>query len=138
MLITEKDEMPIVVGFDGSEGATTALKWAIGEAERHGASLKVVQAWTSGEFGNDAEQGEYTQEQLTKEVGRIMESESVRWDALAEHGSAGKILLEQAKTAQMLVVGSRGHGAFAGLALGSVGIQVATHEGAPVVVIVRQ
>lgn len=137
MLMTEQDEMTIVVGFDRSEGSTLALTWAADEAARRGAPLRVVEAWTPGQFGTDADQARCSEEQLTKAVSAAMDGRGVEWTATAQQGSAAKVLLEEAKQAQMLVVGSRGHGALAGLALGSVGIQVATHDGAPVVVIVR-
>ncbi|HLI53695.1 MAG TPA: universal stress protein [Acidimicrobiales bacterium] len=138
MVFEEQERSPIVVGFDGSEGGLAALEWAADEAIRRGVLLRVVQAWTPGEFGREAEQGQYAQEKLTQTVGAALEGLEVQWEAVAAEGSAAKVLLGHAQNAQMLVVGSRGHGAFAGLVLGSVGIQVATHDGAPVVVIVRR
>jgi nucleotide-binding universal stress UspA family protein len=136
-VVTEQDKAPIVVGFDRSKGSTVALKWAAEEAARRGAPLRVVEAWTPGEFGTDAEHASYSQEELVKAAAAVIDGAGCEWTAIAEKGSAAKVLLAQADNAQMLVVGSRGHGALAGLALGSVGIQVATHDGPPVVVIVR-
>lgn len=137
MTVTEQAHRPIVVGFDGSHGAATALEWAAGEADCRAVPLRVVKAWSPGEFGTDADQQGYAEEQLDKAVSAVIDGRNIEWSAVAEKGSAAKVLLGQAQDAQMLVVGSRGHGALSGLALGSVGIQVTTHEGAPVVVVVR-
>ena len=128
----------IVVGFDGSDGSTAALHWAVREATLRDVALEAVRAWTPGEFGTDEEMGQYTQAHLEKEMAEIITDPTLRWSALAERGSAAKVLLERGRDAQMLVVGSRGHGAISGLLLGSVSSQVATHAGAPVVVIVKE
>lgn len=127
----------IVVGFDGSAGARAALDWAVDEAEIRKAPLEVVRAWTPGEFGSDEELGEYTQNQLEKELADLLSGRSIDWSAKALRGSAGKVLLEEADGSQMLVVGSRGHGKVTGLLLGSVSTHVATHSDAPAVVIVK-
>ena len=128
----------IVIGFDGSDGSRAALDWAAHEAVLRDVELEAVRAWTPGEFGTDEEMGEYTQSHLEKELSDIVTDPAVRWSAVAERGAAAKILLERAKEAQMLVVGSRGHGTISGLLLGSVSSQVATHSGSPVVVIVKE
>jgi nucleotide-binding universal stress UspA family protein len=129
----------IVVGFDGSEGARPALDWAVDEARRRGAQLHLVRAWTSGEFGSDAEKAQYAQSTLDEQVATVRQSApSVEITTTVEQGHAAHVLLEQSKNADLLVVGSRGHGSFTGLLLGSVSQQVSTHDGAPVVVIVRR
>ena len=56
-------------------------------------------------------------------------------DAIAVHGSAASALLKTAKGADLIVVGSRGRGGFAGLLLGSVSQQVVQHAPCPVVVV---
>lgn len=128
----------IVVGFDGSEGARQALAWAAAEAALRGERICVVKAWSPGEFGTDAEIAEYQEEHLRQEVSDLMKDhEGVAWQSQAIRGSAARVLLEEAAGADMLVVGSRGHGGFTGLLMGSVSQQVITHAGAPVVVVVR-
>ncbi len=128
----------ILVGFDGSEGSLAALHWAAKEAAWRNADLEVFRAWTPGEFGTDEEMLDYTQTHLEKEVQEALGDSTVHWTAVAERGAAAKLLSERGRDAQMLVVGSRGHGAISSLLLGSVSSQVATHSGAPVVVIVKE
>jgi nucleotide-binding universal stress UspA family protein len=132
-----QEQLKIVVGYDGSEGSRRALDWGLHEAALRGAPLCVVRAWTPGEFGGDKEMVEYAQVELEKEIAEVVTSTDVLWQAVVEHGSAAKVLLKHAADAQMLVVGSRGRGGIAGLVLGSVSIEVSTHAGAPVVVIVK-
>jgi nucleotide-binding universal stress UspA family protein len=128
----------LVVGFDGSDGSRRALSWAADEARQRSAKLEVVRAWTPGEFGTNEEMGTLTQKRLEEDLASVLgappEGEVA---AVAIQGHAAKVLLEQAQDADMLVVGSRGHGGFTGLVLGSVGVHLATHDSAPVVVIVR-
>lgn len=129
----------IVVGFDGSEGSRPALVWAAEEARAKDAHLDVVRAWTPGEFGTDEEMGQLAQKGLDEDVETFFDGRrSPSVFTHAEQGHAAKVLLRQSQGADMLVVGSRGHGGFAGLLLGSVGHHVSTHDGAPVVVIVRR
>jgi nucleotide-binding universal stress UspA family protein len=129
----------IVVGFDGSEGSRRALTWAADQARQRGVKLLIVRAWTPGEFGTDEEQAQIAQKGLDDEVERFFDGgPAPDFSTLAEEGHTVKVLLRHAADADMLVVGSRGRGGFAGLILGSVSHQVATHEGAPVVVIVRR
>jgi nucleotide-binding universal stress UspA family protein len=138
MAETTQQQHRIVVGFDGSEGSRRALAWAADEARLRLAVLEIVRAWMPGEFGTDEEQGRIAQERLDDDI-RAFFAEQPPPDLAvhAEQGHAGKVLLSHGQGADMLVVGSRGHGGFTGLLLGSVGHQVSTHAGAPVVVIVR-
>jgi nucleotide-binding universal stress UspA family protein len=138
MTETTSQQYRMVVGFDGSDGSRRALAWAADEARLRSARLQVVRAWTPGEFGTDQEQGQLAQERLDEDVRAFFAGQRPPNLAThAEQGHAGKVLLTHGQQADMLVVGSRGHGGFTDLLLGSVGHQVSTHAGAPVVVIVR-
>lgn len=129
----------IVVGFDDSDGSRRALSWAAEEARQRQAHLDVVRAWTPGEFGTDKEMGELAQKGLDEDVEAFFDGKrGLNVSTHAEQGHAAKVLLHHGQGADMLVVGSRGHGGFTGLLLGSVGHHVSTHDGAPVVVIVRR
>jgi nucleotide-binding universal stress UspA family protein len=136
---TSQKPYRIVVGFDGSEGSDRALNWAMDEARQRQAHLQVVRAWTPGEFGTDEEQGQIAQKGLDEDVLGFFGDKAVsNVSTHAEQGHAAKVLLRHGAEADMLVVGSRGHGGFTGLLLGSVGHHVSTRVGAPVVVIVRR
>ena len=132
------DQYRITVGFDGSEGARRAVEWAVTEAGCRGAHLRLVQAWTAGEFGTDHDIAAFTTKNLEEEAAAIRESHpDIDVSYVAVDGHAGRVLIESGQDSDMLVVGTRGHGGFTGLLLGSVGHQVTTHPGAPVVVVVR-
>ena len=129
----------IVVGFDGSDGSRKALLWAAGEARLRGARVDVVRAWMPGEFGTDEEFAHIMDKKLEEEVHSVLgDDPGFEWNRTAEHGRPAKVLIEFARGADMLVVGSRGHGGFTGLLIGSVSQQVTTHASAPVVVVVRE
>jgi nucleotide-binding universal stress UspA family protein len=143
----------IVVGVDGSETADKALRWAADEARLRGASLRVMHAWTvplvlarpsEDAFGipepveSLLEVRAALQREATTVLERALEdvaSEGVEVEAQAIEGKAARILIEAAADAELLVVGSRGLGGFAGLLLGSVSQQCAHHAPCPVVIV---
>ncbi len=135
------DRPRIVVGVDGSEGSKEALRWAAGQAQLTGASLEVVTAWEVPVVpygiwaGYDAgpEAQETLQQTVQEVLGTVEEGDVV---LRATEGRPAFTLLEAAEKADLLVVGSsRGHGAFVGLLLGSVGPECLTHASCPVVVV---
>ena len=132
----------IVVGYDGSAGAVRALHWAADEADRRGAELEVVCSWRQPLIT-----GPYTLDVLEYLPSAMEDTAAEAGDLVAkEHGvtevrtmvtdrPASAALIEASRDADLLVVGSHGHGAFAGLLLGSVSLHCATHAGCPVVVV---
>jgi nucleotide-binding universal stress UspA family protein len=144
----------IVVGTDGSPGAQRAVRWALGEARLRGAALHIVHAWmvplveALPEPWLLARPIGHTEEQLEDQLGagarEFLEATVAEAKAaypeldvigeLAEMRPAAA-LLAAAQGADLLVVGSRGHGGFAGLLLGSVGSQCVHHAPCPVVVV---
>lgn len=135
----------IVVGVDGSEHGERALDWAVKEARLRGARLRLVAAW---HLPPKVYSGPgYIPTAGTRESFERFASEAV--DAAATHardagveaesvireGQAAEVLVEEAANADLLVVGSRGHGGFAGLLLGSVSAQCAHHALCPLVVV---
>ena len=138
----EKADRPrVVVGFDGSKCSEEALRWAAGEAAARGATLEVVQAVNPRDFdfGSNAEHARTLSASLHREVSAVLGDRAAGLDIkeIVQAGPATKVLVERSAEAEMLVVGSRGHGGFAGLLLGSVRHQVAHHATARAVVVVR-
>lgn len=138
----------IVVGFDESRGSEQALRWAAAEARSRGARLRVVLAWEAppqlvagaGWVPPDAarleELGTAAKARLDAALGALAPVlGAVDVEARVEHGPATSVLVEAARDAALLVVGTRGHGEVAGLLLGSVGQHVTTHAPCSVVVV---
>jgi nucleotide-binding universal stress UspA family protein len=132
----------IVVGVDGSPDAERALKWAIEEANRHSMQLLLVHGVEIGAAAASPYGSGLVLEQL-EEVGReVLEKtletvrhQGVKAEGRMEVGSSAHALIEASRDADLLVVGSRGHGGFAGLLLGSVSTACVHHAHCPVVVV---
>jgi nucleotide-binding universal stress UspA family protein len=136
-------QQTIVVGVDGSVESAEALQWAADQAERTGARLHGVIAWQLPVFYGGAPPVIPFQ-QWSQDARRALEetAEKVlgpRWQDRLEvtvaEGHPAQVLLHAAEEAELLVVGSRGHGGFAGLLLGSVSNHVTAHAHCPVVVV---
>jgi nucleotide-binding universal stress UspA family protein len=139
----------IVVGVDGSDGARRALEWAVEEARLRQAGLLVVHAWQvpplvagAGPFDAPLVLDADTIERVEKTAEEIVERELAAVDTseldvqrLVAARSAADALVDAGADADLLVVGTRGRGGFAGLLLGSVGHQVAHHAPCPVVIV---
>jgi len=138
---------PIVVGIDGSESSRRALQWAVHEAELQGVSVRVISTYAipaiamaepgfSYEPANLQELADYCRKVVATEVAKAnKEHPKVKLETEVFEGSAAQVLIEASARASMLVVGSRGHGGFVGLLLGSVSQQCVTHAHCPVVVV---
>lgn len=136
----------IVVGVDGSDSARQALRWAVGQARRTGATLELVTACpfphTVGPPGarfpvepaQDVEsRWRERQQEIVADV--VAKDSDVDMESVVHCGHAVELLLERAEGADLLVVGTRGLGGFRGLLLGSVAQQCVTHSRCPVVVV---
>jgi nucleotide-binding universal stress UspA family protein len=142
-----EDATMIVVGIDGSEGSERALEFAAKEALLRKRGLRIVAAWhvpapvyAAGGFmvptlpATDFEDS--MRVAAEREASAAMERHpGIVSELVVCEGNAAAALLEQSADAEMLVVGSRGLGGFAGLLLGSVGHQCAQHAHCPVVII---
>lgn len=132
----------IVVGVDGSASSVDALRWAGQQARLTGAQLLAVSSWTSpttygwspAPAGTDWQTDSETvlRTALTDALGAAA-AEHVQQHVVPGHPAAA--LLEAAAGADLLVVGSRGHGGFTGMLLGSVSQHVIAHAPSPVVVV---
>jgi nucleotide-binding universal stress UspA family protein len=135
----------VVVGVDGSSCSLEALGFAVAEARLRKAALRVVTAWHvppmaySGGFAPvvDPKEFERNAEAIAERALAAIrdQAEGVEVERVTREGQAAHVLLEEARGAELLVVGSRGHGGFTGLLLGSVSQQVAHHAPCPVVVV---
>jgi nucleotide-binding universal stress UspA family protein len=136
----------IVVGVDGSDGAQSALEWAVDEARRRGAVVHVVAAWLQTPVVGfpDAVGLASISEEIEADTRATAEAavakatgEGVGVEILVDvrRDTAAHALLEASQAATMLVVGSRGLGGFRGLLLGSVSQQCAHHAACPVVIV---
>jgi nucleotide-binding universal stress UspA family protein len=136
----------IVVGVDGSHFSTAALEWAIAQAHLVGARLEAVMALPPPtQFGvpsaSPVEVGDETRAILATVVTELVADVKTRLgiqvdvDELVVQGSPARVLLDQAKGASLLVLGTRGHGAFGGMLLGSVSQHCVQHAPCPVVVV---
>lgn len=137
----------IVVGVDGSESSKDALQWAAHQAALTGASLEAVSTWeiSSNSFGfavpipsdyDPAANAKKTLEETILEV--LGESGAAHVVGRVVEGQAARSLVDFAKGADLLVLGSRGHGPFVGVLLGSVSEYCASHASCPVVVVRHQ
>jgi nucleotide-binding universal stress UspA family protein len=136
----------IVVGVDGSEPSGDALEWALAEARLRDDVLRVVCAWdiqpiAYGAMGFIPPVDPASSERAAEEaVAQLLDAhadaaEGVRVERSIVQGAAADVLVEAAKDADLLVVGSRGHGGAAGLLLGSVSMRSAHLAPCPVVIL---
>jgi nucleotide-binding universal stress UspA family protein len=143
-MTTAQGSSRIIVGVDGSEPSKDALQWAARIAASTGAPIRAVMTWTiSPVFGdtyfpdNWDPKGDAARI-LTDTVESAFEGSSERpaeIEMVVVQGQANKVLLDEGADAQMIVVGSRGHGGFTGLLLGSVSSAVAAHANCAVLVV---
>jgi len=168
----------VVVGVDGSAGASAAVRWAIGEAAARGSELHAVLAWqyhhavksdptgvgslflafrpsgggiepfapSGWDIGSmppsAAEMGAAGEDEEEDVASRTLDQaldgvdlSRVKVVTAAIEGHAAQVLLDYVHPDDLLVVGSRGHGQFAGALLGSISQHVVTHACCPVTVV---
>jgi nucleotide-binding universal stress UspA family protein len=137
----------VVVGIDFSTGSRAALLFAVQDAARRRVPVQVVSAYRSPEYWMDFyavgtietdEVHATAMERLRGFVDEVLPRgpqppPEVRLQAAP--GSASDVLVQESQGADLLVVGSRGHGGFASMLLGSVSMQCALHATCPVTVV---
>jgi nucleotide-binding universal stress UspA family protein len=139
-------DRPILVGVDGSDPATDAVRWAAEEASRLGSGLRIVHVWIWPLYhvqlgpapGAPAgaglrAQAEWVLSQAAEVAGQALPPTAIETSLIT--GAAALELVLLSASARMLVVGHRGLGGFTGLLLGSVGVAVSARASCPAVVV---
>lgn len=133
----------IVVGTDGSDGSRRAVEWAAAEARLRDCPLVIVASrelpvlvdgtvpvWAEKDWDSLREDAEMLGTAIAAEY-----AEGLDCEVRSIEGPAARVLVDAARDADLLVVGSRGRGGFASLLLGSVSNQCAHHASCPVVIV---
>jgi nucleotide-binding universal stress UspA family protein len=136
----------IVVGVDGSELSKQALRWAVEEARRRDTVVRAIFAWEKPAplgwdyvppevlAASNFEKGAW--KILDTSVDEVLgEDTSVVVERVVTVGLPAQVLIDASRDAQLLVLGSRGHGGFSGLLVGSVSQECVHHASCPVVVV---
>ena len=139
----------IVVGFDGSEPSREALAWALDEGSQRGGQLRLVTAWDKPALAwypavLETAAGEIAAEDSPEKAAATLQAEALKKAAdkgvsatgqVVHNNSPASAILDAARDADLVVVGSRGHGGFPALHLGSVTSQVIDHAPCTVLVV---
>jgi nucleotide-binding universal stress UspA family protein len=132
----------IVAGVDGSNSSIAAMHWAARQSKLTGSSLQVIMTWewptTYGwaiPFADNYDPATEAQRYLDEIVEKLRgEHPDLAVQARVFEGHPALILVDASAAADLLVVGSRGHGEFVGMLLGSISEHCAAHAHCPVVV----
>jgi nucleotide-binding universal stress UspA family protein len=138
----------IVVGVDGSEHSLRTLEWAMKEAALQHAPLTVLTVhqvagsfWTGTPTIYPADQPEAekarqgAEEAVSQVASRLGDAAPASVTVRAVSGVPAQEIVNASRDADLMVVGSRGGGGFAGLRMGSVSSQVVHHAACPVAVV---
>jgi len=137
----------IVVGVDGSECSRSALRFALNEARIRHVKLRIVVAWhvPMAAYGAGwappppglADDAETAAKEVLDDALKVVKEEpdSVEIETAVREGQSANVLVEEAASAELLVIGSRGRGGFRELMLGSVSQQCAHHARCPVAIV---
>lgn len=136
----------IVVGVDGSESSVDAVGFALEEAALRAVGLRAVHAWTHPAVPPAMRPVRYDSATVEQEGARILSESLAGWrtkypdvpvvEQVVE-GVPAEVLIDASRSAELLVVGARGRGGFAGLHLGSVSHAVLHRSHGPLVVVRR-
>jgi nucleotide-binding universal stress UspA family protein len=133
-------DCPVLVGVDGSDHSVAALDFAFDIAAHTGAPVVAVHVWWVGPLSSIAHG-----EQVPAEAGRALSEALEPWrqkypdvqltEKLVHSANVAEELVDESANAGLVVVGTRGHGGFAGLLLGSVSLSVAHHAHCPFAIV---
>ena len=136
----------VVVGVDGSPESVAALAWAARYASATGARVQALLAWhypgvVGGPPVEKAPESVHAQTEaqeratLDEAIAKAVPGKEPAVEASLGYGPPSQVLIDASKDADLLVVGSRGHGAWHGMLVGSVSIHCVTGAHCPVLVI---
>lgn len=135
------DGRRVVVGIDGSRSSLSALRWAAGVARATGRTLTVAHAWLPTlrprvEPDLEREIAAATAARMVASaLAEIIGEENAWVTTVLRCGDPVAVLSDVADGADLLVVGTSGHGHVTGALLGSVAMRLAGHATAPVAVV---
>ncbi len=146
---TENGKGLMLVALDGSPSSIAALEWAAKHATGLKMNVEAVNIWEHVDstlivagmgFGSDAYVGEsdpkvWSEQILKESVGQIFGSGSDHVKLTSVEGGVVRTLVEMSKDADLLVMGSRGHGKFTDLILGSVSASCSAKSKCPVLIV---
>ena len=144
---------PVVVGIDGSDASTDALRWAAEEAKLRAAPLVAVHAWSfvpaqpigdpgllavpagdlPGQLEAEKEQAAAVLEAAVSAARAA--APDVEVEQKLVESDAADALVAESTSAELVVVGSHGRSGFRAALLGSVSRHVVDHAACPVVVV---
>lgn len=131
----------IVVGVDGSDCSIEALRWAIEEGRLRGATVEALHVWHIPYVGLPGVSPPYPEDEFVAYEAQILDDAITAAGGIdgsiergVVKGHAANELIEASRRADLVVVGSHGHGGVAGTLLGSVSQRVVMHADCPVVV----
>lgn len=140
-------DLEVLVGFDGSEQARSALDFAADEARRRGSGLTVVTAYAApaafyanlASMPHEADDaGKAAARATLEEAAEIVKDHPGPLTFRSAKGDATGVLVDASGKAKLVIVGSRGRGGFAGRVLGSVASGLPAHARCPTVVVPRR
>lgn len=139
-------DKPVVVGVDGSDDSKRALTWAVEFGRRFESPVEAVISWqTPVTFRYPGGLGSADDAGLNAEATSVLDDtvrsvlgENAQVTKRVERGHPASVLVDVSSSAEALVVGSRGRGAFLGMLIGSVSQFCAQRASCPVVVIREQ
>ncbi len=136
---------PVIVGVDGTENSREALRWAVEYGRRYESPVEAIAVWETPVVYGYTAIGVETSEEIEERT-RLMLAETVQ-EAVGDdagviqnirRGDPAASLIDASESGQLLVLGTRGRGAFAGMLLGSVSQHCVAHARCPFVVVPEQ
>ena len=130
----------IVVGVDGSDASLDAIRWALRQAQLTDSELEAVTSWdfpsqVAELVADDIDWDGRAKALLDDALTAVDAEGDVTITRTTTQGHPAQVLTDASTDADLLVVGSRGHGGFVGMMLGSVSVHVSAHADCPVVVV---